>query len=106
MFTRLQQKWKVNGWQFGRIMIVFAITGTLTAWISKTITGWLGLGPASFWLWKLLLRLGVLVFGYQAILLCIAFLLGEFAFFWQYERKILRWFGIGRPKKDPPLNVK
>ena len=104
MFTRLQQKWKVNGWQFGRIMIVFAITGTLTAWISKTITGWLGLGPASFWLWKLLLRLGVLVFGYQAILLCIAFLLGEFAFFWQYEIKILRWFGFGGRKKDPQLN--
>ena len=94
MFTRLQQKWKVNGWQFCRIMIVFAITGALTAWLSKTITGLLGLGPASFWLWKLLLRLGVLLLGYQAILLCVAFLLGEFAFFWQYEQKILLWLGL------------
>jgi hypothetical protein len=106
MFTRLQQKWKVNGWQFFRIMLVFAITGTLTAWLSRTITGLLGLGTDSFWLWKLLLRLGVLLFGYQAILLCIAFLLGEFAFFWQYERKLLRWLRFGRTKEDPSLNDK
>jgi hypothetical protein len=99
MFERLQQKWKVSGWQFARIMIVFAITGTATAWLSRVITGWLGMGPATFWLWKLLLRLGVLVFGYQAILLCVAFLLGEFAFFWQYERKLLAWLRGGRRNK-------
>lgn len=100
MFTHLQQKWKVNGWQFFRIMLVFAITGTLTAWLSRAITSLLGLGADSFWLWKLLLRLGVLLFGYQAILLCIAFLLGEFAFFWQYEKKLLHWLrGVVGGKK-------
>ena len=104
MFTRLRQKWKVNGWQLCRILIVFAVTGTLTAWLSKTITGLLGMGATTYWLWKLLLRMGVLIVGYQAILLCVAFLLGEFAFFWQYERKLLRWFGMGGRKKDRQLN--
>ena len=91
MFNRLQQKWKVSGWQFARIFTVFAITGTLTAWLSRSITGWLGMDSDTWWLWKLLLRLAVLLFGYQAILLAVAFVLGEFAFFWQYEKKILRW---------------
>jgi len=91
MIKRLQQKWKVSGWQLCCILLVFAITGTLTAWLSKTITGWMGMTDDTFWLWKLLVRLAVLLFGYQAIILCTAFLFGQFAFFWQYEKKILRW---------------
>jgi hypothetical protein len=40
-------------------------------------------------IWKLLVRLAILIFGYQAILLTVAFLLGQFSFFWQYEKKLL-----------------
>jgi len=90
MLKHLQQKWKVSGSQLCIILLVFAITGTLTAWISRTITAWLGMTPETFWAWKLLVRLAVLVFGYQAILLSTAFLFGQFAFFWQFEKKILR----------------
>ena len=94
MFTRLQQKWKVTGWQLCVILVVFAITGTLTAWVSKTITAWLGMDAGTFWLWKLLVRIAVLIFGYQAILLLTAFVFGQFAFFLEYEKKILRWLGL------------
>ena len=99
MFNRLQEKWKVNGWQLCRIICVFAITGTVTAYLSRTITSWLGMNADTFWLWKLLVRLGVLIFGYQVIILIVSFLFGQFAFFWNYEKKILRWFTAKSKKK-------
>ncbi|WP_324589465.1 phosphoribosylglycinamide formyltransferase [Agriterribacter sp.] len=94
MLKRLQQKWGVSGSQFIIILCVFAITGTSTAWITKVITAWVGFTDDTFWLWKLLLRLAMLIFGYQAILLMVAFLFGQFPFFWRYEKKILKWMGI------------
>jgi hypothetical protein len=91
MFNRLQQKWKVNGWQLFCILLVFAITGTLTAYLSKIIPSWLGMTTGTLWLWKALVRLGVFFFGYQVILLTAAFFFGQFFFFWNYEKKMLRW---------------
>jgi uncharacterized membrane protein (DUF4010 family) len=104
MFKRLQQKWKVSGWQLFLILCVFAVTGTTTAWISKAITGWVGLTPQSPLVWRILLRTGVLIFGYQVIILIVSFFFGQFGFFWNYEKKILRrfgkWFGLS---KTPPV---
>ena len=94
MFQKLREKWKVGSTQLFIILCVFAITGTSTAWISREITAWVGFNEHTFWLWKVLLRLGMLIFGYQAILLTVAFLFGQFSFFWEYEKKILRWMRL------------
>ncbi|MFT3748234.1 MAG: phosphoribosylglycinamide formyltransferase [Agriterribacter sp.] len=94
MLKKLQQKWNVSGRQFFIILCVFAITGTTTAWLTRVITGWVGFTAETFWLWKLLLRLAMLIIGYQVILLTIAFIFGQFPFFWQYEKKMLKWLGI------------
>ncbi|WP_240628074.1 phosphoribosylglycinamide formyltransferase [Terrimonas sp.] len=91
MLKKLQQKWKVSGRQLFIILCVFAITGTTTAWLTRVITGWAGFTAETFWLWRLLLRLTMLVIGYQVILLSVAFIFGQFPFFWQYEKKMLRW---------------
>ena len=99
MFEKLKAKWKVDGIQFFWIMCTFAVTGTLTAYVSRFITSWVGFTDQTFWLWKLLLRLAVLIFGYQAIILAVSFLFGQFRFFWAYEKKIWRWM-TGRSKKS------
>lgn len=91
MLKRLQQKWNVSGRQFFLILCVFAITGTTTAWLTRVVTGWAGFTDQTFWLWKLLLRLAMLVIGYQVILLTVAFLFGQFPFFWKFEKRMLRW---------------
>lgn len=98
MLKRLQRKWQVSTTQFILILCVFAITGTTTAWISKAITSWVGFTDETYWLWKVLLRLSILIFGYQAILLPVAFLFGQFPFFWKYEKKILKRLGIPIPQ--------
>jgi formyltetrahydrofolate-dependent phosphoribosylglycinamide formyltransferase len=97
MLNKLQQKWNVSSLQLLLILCTFAVTGTTTAVISRYITGWVGFNETTFWLWKLLLRIFMLVFGYQFILLIVAFFFGQFPFFWNYEKKILRRMGIMKP---------
>ncbi len=102
MFEKLKNKWKVNGTQFFLIMCVFAITGTTTAYISKDITGWVGLTPDSSLFLRAGLKAAVLIFGYQLIILLVSIPFGQFSFFWEFEKKILRFFGriLGLKKKD------
>ncbi len=94
MFKRLQDKWGVSTRQFWIIFIIFGLTGTTTAALTRYITSWLGMDESTYWVWKVLLRVGMLVFGYQAILLTYGFLLGQWAFFWKYEKKLLIKLGV------------
>ncbi len=94
MFKRLQEKWGVSTRQFWILFIVFALTGTTTAIFTRYITAWLGMDASTYWLWKVLLRIGMLIFGYQFILLTYGALLGQWAFFWKYEKKLLRKLGV------------
>jgi len=94
MLKSLQKKWNVSKTDLVLILCVFAITGTTTAYVSKLITGWVGFTESTHWAWKLLLRLAVLIFGYQIILLSVAFLFGQFSFFWRFEKKFLSRIGL------------
>lgn len=89
MFKQLKRKWQVSTKQFMLIICVFAITGTITAYISRMISSWAGFDETTWWVWKVLLSLLVLIFGYQVIILLVSYLFGQFAFFWNYEKKIL-----------------
>jgi hypothetical protein len=92
MFEKLKSRWKVNGTQLFLILCVFAITGTTTAWISKEITKWLDVEKGTFMFYAL--KVIILLFGYQVIILLVSIPFGQFSFFWNYEKKILRRFGL------------
>jgi hypothetical protein len=94
MLESLMKKWKVSKLDLVLILCVFAVTGTTTAYVARAITSWAGFTDATHWAWKLLVRLGVLIFGYQIILLCVAFLFGQFSFFWRFEKKLLSRMGM------------
>jgi len=104
MFNKLQQKWNVGPRQLFLILCTFAVTGTTTAWISRSITAWVGFDENTLWVWKLLLRLSILIFGYQVIILIVSFFFGQFRFFWNYEQKILKRIGI-LPKSEAKLAI-
>ncbi|HVG42815.1 MAG TPA: phosphoribosylglycinamide formyltransferase, partial [Chitinophagaceae bacterium] len=106
MLKTLQRKWKVSSKQLLLILCVFAITGSLTAYISKTITNWVGFTKHTFWFWKFLVRFGVLFFGYQAILLATAAIFGQFSFFWAFEKKMLQRLGFMKKEKRSLMNEK
>jgi ABC-type multidrug transport system permease subunit len=105
MFENLKKKWKVDNKQLVLILCTFAVTGTLTAYISRSITTWVGFTEETLWGWKLMLRLIILVFGYQVIILIVSFFFGQFRFFWNYEKKILRWMGVIKKSKIDPASA-
>ena len=92
MLDNLKKRWKVSGTQLFLILCVFAITGTLTAYLSRQVTSWLEIERYSFLFWAL--KIIVLLFGYQVIILLVSIPFGQFSFFWNYEKKILKRMGI------------
>jgi formyltetrahydrofolate-dependent phosphoribosylglycinamide formyltransferase len=97
MFQSLKDRWEVNNKQLFLILCTFAITGTLTAWLSRSITEWLSIESYGLLWW--FTEIIIIIFGYQVIILIVGFSLGMFPFFWKYEKKILRRFGL--IKKEP-----
>ncbi|MCK7591072.1 hypothetical protein M0G43_10845 [Subsaxibacter sp. CAU 1640] len=97
-FKKVEDKWIVDyRWQMIRIFLVFAITGSSSAFISKPIMLFLGitkenLNPFAYWFLYAIIGL----FFYQILLVCFGWLFGQFQFFWEFEKKILRRFGLKR----------
>ena len=92
MLNKLKQHWEVQTKELILILLTFAITGTLTAWLSKKVAEWLFLDKYGFAWW--ISKIVVLLFGYQVIILIVGFCFGMFSFFWKYEKKILARFGF------------
>lgn len=94
--NKLKQRWGIEtNFQFIIILIVFAITGSASAWLSKPFCTWLGITKESLEYWIIPVRL-ILIFPiYQVLLVCIGFIFGQFKFFWNFEKKMLKRLGLG-----------
>lgn len=86
MFEKLKEKWKVGTTDLILILIVFAITGTTTAYLTRQITIWLELERESLYYW--LIKIAILLVGYQLLILLVALPFGQFAFFWNFLKKM------------------
>ena len=98
IFTKLEKKWVVNQrWEIIRIFIVFAITGSSSLFVGRPLIKFLGITKENlniFVYWTLYVIIG-LVF-YQILLVFFGYLLGQGKFFWEFEKKMLRRFGLGK----------
>ena len=96
MFKSLLKHMKIDSFnQFVLVMIVFAITGSLSLIVTVSFFEFLNLNvnsfsPLVFWP----LRIIFIFFVYQVLLLVIAIPFGQFRYFWQFEKKILSRFGF------------
>ena len=95
--NKLKERWNVtSNWQLVIIFIVFAITGSTAAYLSKPVTSALGITKENqpHWLYRVL-RL-VLIFPiYQVLLVFVGFVFGQFNFFWEFEKKMLDRMKLG-----------
>ena len=94
--NRFKEKWGIeSNIQFWIIMIVFAVTGSSAAFVSKPILGAFGLirGESE---WYLYWPMYVLIMfpTYQILLLCYGFIFGQWKFFWGFEQKMLSRMGL------------
>ena len=93
---KLKKRWGItSNIQLTIIFIVFALTGTASAWLSKPFCLWLGITKEDLGLWFTPIRLLLIFPIYQVLLVWIGFLFGQFKFFWAFEKKMLRSMGLG-----------
>ncbi|WP_452598100.1 DUF6787 family protein [Pontimicrobium sp. MEBiC01747] len=98
LFKKLEKKWVVeHKWEMIRIFIVFAITGSSSVFIGRPIIKFLGITKDNLNVliyWILYIIIGLIF--YQILLVTFGWLFGQFQFFWAFEKKMLRRFGLGR----------
>ena len=91
LVKKLKRKWEIQSHiQFVVIIVVFAITGSVALYISQPI---LDLLKIDSYIHNRLLyfiaRLIIIFPIYQIVLILVATLLGQFNFFWQFEKKMI-----------------
>lgn len=98
IFKKLENKWIVTyKWEMIRIFIVFAITGSTSAFIGKPIMNLIGITKENInysLYWILYVIFGLII--YQFLLVGLGWLFGQFKFFWEFEKKILRRIGFAK----------
>lgn len=98
LFTKLEKRWIVTyRWEIIRVFIVFAVTGSSSLLIGRPIIKLIGvtkenLNPLLYWILFVIIGL---VF-YQILLVTFGWLFGQFKFFWEFEKKMLKRFGLKR----------
>jgi hypothetical protein len=91
-----KERWGIkSNLQLAIIFIVFAITGSTSAWLSKPFCFLLGIIKEDLEFWFTPVRLLIIFPIYQVLLVAIGFLFGEFKFFWEFEKKMLKRMGMG-----------
>ena len=96
--NKLKLKWGIeSNFQIILILIVFAITGSLSLVVSDPILQFIGLSKDSVNAWIFTpLRLIIVFPVYQVLILIVGFLFGQFKFFWQFEKKMLIKMGLSK----------
>lgn len=93
---KLKERWGVSSnWQLTIIFIVFAITGSTAAWMSKPFTNYIGLTKETLGVFYLPIRLIAIFPIYQVLLVLLGSVFGQFEFFWNFEKKMLRSMRLG-----------
>ena len=96
MIKYLKDKWNLkSNFQLVIILIVFAITGSGSLYISKPLMEFLSISTENmdiylYWI----LRFIIVTVVYQFVLLIVAFVFGQFNWFWNFEKKILKKMGL------------
>lgn len=97
LMKKLKERWGVtNNKQIVIIFIVFAITGFSSLQLAKPFLSLIGI-PDTFephWLYRML-RLLLIFPIYQILLVFLGFIFGQFSFFWEFEKKMLKRLKLG-----------
>ena len=88
---RLQARWGLESlFQVIMVLVVFALTGISVLFIKEPLFQLLGISAETGGAFKTFIYLLAVLPIYQILLLFYALLLGQFRFFWEYEKKSMR----------------
>ena len=90
---KLKKKWNVErDKDFILIMLVFSLAGSVIMFERRPLFHSIGISSQTPLILKILLYLATIPLLYQLNLLFFGFLLGQFAFFWEKEKRLGRFF--------------
>lgn len=93
MFEKLKKRWEItSNIQLILIIITFSITGSLSVMVRKPIFEYLSIEPDTNLFIKIFMSILIITPTYQVFLIIIGSLLGQFRFFWKFEKKMLSRF--------------
>jgi hypothetical protein len=100
MFEKLKKRWEItSNVQLIVILIVFSITGSLSVLVRNPIFDYIGItSETSLWI-RIIHSILIITPTYQILLLIVGTLLGQFKFFWAFEKKMMSRFVPGKNKK-------
>ena len=98
---KLKEKWNIqSNFQLVIIFIVFSITGALAVTIAKPILNMIGLDSNNTSLWIYIpLRIIIIFPLYQILIIVVGTIFGQFSFFWNFEKKMLKRLGFKKTTK-------
>lgn len=95
ILDKLKKRWEVSSnLEVLIIFTVFAITGSTSAYLSKPFTQALGITKENIGWLVVPIRLMIIFPIYQVLLVLIGSLVGQFRFFWKFEKKMLKKMGL------------
>lgn len=99
---RFKEKWGItSNYQLIIIILVFAVTGSLSLLVADPLLSFLGLeegllSPYIFWPIRILIIFPI----YQILILIVGSFFGQFRFFWAFEKKMLIRLGFKKFQDD------
>lgn len=93
---KLKERWNLtSNTQVFVVFVVFAITGSSAAKLAAPITDFFAITREMGWYIYWPFRLLIIFPAYQVLLVFFGWVFGEFEFFWNFEKKMLRGMGLG-----------
>ena len=99
MLQKLKNRWQIeSNFQLVLILITFSVTGSLSVMVRRPIFEYLGIdATTSLWV-KIPMNLLIITPSYQILLIIVGSILGQFNFFWAFEKKMLSRFHFSKKK--------
>lgn len=100
MLQRFKDKWNIkSNFQLIIILVVFSITGSAALVVRKFVFNLVGIQPETSLFIKVPLYILVLFPAYHILLFIIGSLIGQFEFFYAFQKKSLTFLKFGSKKK-------
>lgn len=95
---KLKQRWGIkSNFDIILIFIAFSVNGSFATFIAKPLTNFIGIdSETSAWFVYYPIRIFSVFVIYQATLPLVGFIFGQFKFFWNMEKKMLKRMGFKR----------
>jgi hypothetical protein len=94
MLEKLKKRWDIkSNVDLVLILLVFSLSGFSILFVTNPIFSWLGIDADTSMVLKTTLRILLIIPIYQLLLLIYGFLFGQFGFFWEKEKRMIRWIG-------------